>query len=355
MSDFFPNGLPILIGSLPLTDHDKAVDLVLKYSPYIPNWVQLPKNKFEGMISQFLPGMPGYRIEGDKEFIDQSSEDFLSDLTTFYENYLSITSGQKSIEESFPIEKQRLLGLYHLIDRLRQLKNLDEIVAIKGQITGPITFATSVKDKDGRAIFYDEQLKDMAIKHLLMSAMYQAKVLSEFNKKIIIFLDEPALAGFGSTEFLSISRDDVLSAFSEIINGLHEMDVLVGVHVCANTDWSLVIDSGADILNFDAYSYFDKLMLYKENLRDFLENGNYIAWGIVPTEAELIEKESFESLCKIFDAQIKEAAEAFGCTKDKLLSQIFITPSCGCGSLSFELAEKVLDFNLRMYEKYRLS
>ena len=31
---------------------------------------------------------------------------------------------------------------------------------------------------------------------------------------------------------------------------------LVGVHVCANTDWSLVLDSSADIVSFDAYALF---------------------------------------------------------------------------------------------------
>ena len=42
---------------------------------------------------------------------------------------------------------------------------------------------------------------------------------------------------------------------------------MAGVHVCANTDWSLVLDSGADILSFDAYGYFDKLILYRDALQ----------------------------------------------------------------------------------------
>lgn len=353
MNEFTPNGLPMLIGSLPITDHKEAVDLVFKYSPFIPNWVQLPKNRLEGMISQFLPGMPGYKMEGDREFIDSTSEDFLNELTSFYEDFLRVTSGEKLIED-FNIDKNRLSGLYHLVERLKQIDNRDNIVAIKGQITGPITFATAVKDREGRAIFYDEQLRDMAIKHLLLHAMYQAKVLSQFGKKIIIFLDEPALAGFGSSEFISISKEDVFSAFSEIINALHEMDVLVGIHVCANTDWSLITDSSADILNFDAYSYFDKLILYKEKLKKFLEMGKFIAWGIVPTEGEFIEKEELNSLCNRFDSQLEQAAMAFDYTKDDLISKIFITPSCGCGSLNLNLAEKVLKFNYMMYEKYKI-
>ncbi|MBW2200641.1 MAG: hypothetical protein JRF71_07355, partial [Deltaproteobacteria bacterium] len=50
--------LPVLIGSLPLDDHEEAIKLVLKYTPEIPIWVQLPVFKEEGMIAQFLPGFP---------------------------------------------------------------------------------------------------------------------------------------------------------------------------------------------------------------------------------------------------------------------------------------------------------
>lgn len=352
--EFKPKGLPMLIGSLPLEDHKEALDLVFEYSPYIPNWVQLPKNRFEGMISQFLPGMPGYTLEGDREFIDPHSDSFFDQLTLFYEKYLGIIEGSKSLLDDFFVDKDRLAGLFHLVSRLETQSPIDNIVAIKGQITGPITFATSVKDREGRAIFYDEQLRDMAIKHLYLHALYQAKLLQKFNKKIIIFLDEPALAGFGSSEFISIKREEVISAFSEIISGLHEIGVLVGIHVCANTDWSLITDSGADILNFDAYSYFDKLILYKEKLREFFDHGKFLAWGIVPTDGQFIDKEDFSLLCDRFEAQLKEAETALNMSKKDILTNTFITPSCGCGSLSEDLAKKALKFTNMLYEKYKL-
>ena len=55
---FQPNGLSVLIGSLPLAEHDQALKLVLKYTPEIPLWIQLPVHKKEGMIAQFMAGMP---------------------------------------------------------------------------------------------------------------------------------------------------------------------------------------------------------------------------------------------------------------------------------------------------------
>jgi len=38
-----------------------------------------------------------------------------------------------------------------------------DFFAVKGQITGPFTFATSVVDAADRAVFYDDQLRDVAV------------------------------------------------------------------------------------------------------------------------------------------------------------------------------------------------
>ncbi len=352
MKKLQPKGIPLLIGSLPLEDHERALDMVFEYSPFVPSWVQLPKLKYEGMISQFMSSLPGYKLESQREYIDNLSSSFQEELILFYEEYMAVESGDKDIESSrFVLDEQRARGFYHLVERLKNMGDTKNIFAIKGQITGPITFATAVKDSEGRAIFYDLQLRDMAIKHLKLLAAYQAKIFSRFGKPVIIFLDEPALAGFGSSEFISISREDVLSAFTEIISYLHNMDVKVGIHVCANTDWSLVFDSGADILSFDAYSYFDKLLLFKEGLKSFVENEKLIAWGIVPTDGRFIENESFENIYTKFITQLEEGEKVLNLPKEKLIDQIFITPSCGAGSLSESLAEKVLKITKRLYEE----
>ena len=226
-------------------------------------------------------------------------------------------------------------------------------VAVKGQITGPFTFRTAISDQNKKAIIYDEQIKDAAVKLLALKSRWQTRELSQFDCPVVIFIDEPALAGFGSSEFITISRDEIAQSLEEVIAAVHAEGGLAGVHVCANTDWSLVLDSSADIVSFDAYSYFDHFMLYSAKIKEFLDAGKIIAWGMVPTlEADKLDFETTESLIN----QWKEKAgqiEKLGIESDQLISQSLITPSCGAGSLSTEQAVKVLKLTREISQRIR--
>ena len=105
-------------------------------------------------------------------------------------------------------------------------------------------------------------------------------------------------------------------------------------------------------------AFFDKLMLYPDHLRDFIERGGILAWGIVPTlNSDDIEKETTESIVAKWEDQVGEIS-ALGIEKSTILAQTLITPSCGTGSLSIDLTTKVLsltrDISDILREKFRL-
>ena len=340
-ASFTPECRAVLIGSLPLEDHAEALDLVLRHTPAIPLWVQLPRNRQEGMISQFLPGMPGVAGSAGKESIRTDEADFDAALLGFYEEYIAVTEGEQPLAASrFAMAPDTAEGFFAFLERIPHVS--PPPAAVKGQVTGPITLTTAVSDQDGAAIFYDERLRDAAVKLIALRAKWQAGRLAELGCPVIVFLDEPALAGFGTSEFTSISRAEVLACLGEVIDAVHEEGALAGIHVCANTDWSLVLESGIDIVNFDAYSYFDRVVLYADSLRRFVEGGGIVAWGIVPTSrSEDIDAESVDSLFERFEDQLRQAV-AVGIDRDRLLRQSLITPSCGTGAVDRGRAEKVL-------------
>ncbi|UCF91215.1 MAG: hypothetical protein JSW39_23540 [Desulfobacterales bacterium] len=351
-ANFYPQCLPTLIGSLPLHDHEEAAQLVFENTPEIPLWVQLPAYAHEGMVAQFRPGLPGLRTTNGKAFVDAAGINFESEFLQFYEDYLAVTEGRADIAESrFVLSADTAPGFFVLLERLRHLAQPP--TAVKGHITGPITFGTGVKDQDGKSIFYVEQLRDAAVKLLALKAKWQVRQLAQFGRPVIIFFDEPALAGVGSSEFLSISNQDIAHCLAEVMEAVQSEGGLAGIHVCANTDWALVLTSPADIVNFDAYTYFDRFILYADQVREFLASGRILAWGIVPTlKAEEIDRETVDSLVTQWKDKARQV-ERLGIDAAQLFAQSLITPSCGTGALSVEHATKVLRLTKGVSQRLR--
>lgn len=351
--NFKPRALPAWIGSLPLEDHERAVALMWEYSPDIPIWIQLPRLPGEGMIAQFLPGMPGLRQKKGRNFIDTRDPVFEAELLAFFEEAMAISQNGSPLDDSrFALTPDMAPGFFALEESLKARKTRPR--AVKGQVTGPFTFATSVTDQDGRAIFYHDALRDAATACIALKARWQVRRLKACGAPVILFLDEPGLAGFGSSAFISVSRQDVAACLEEVMAAVHAEGGLAGIHVCANAEWPVILDSTADIVSFDAYSYFDTFVLYPKEIAKFLEKGGIIAWGIVPTgDIEAVEKESGESLFRLWTEEVTRLAKAAGVSQEKILDQSLITPSCGTGSLPLAAAEKVVRITKELSDKIR--
>ncbi|MFQ6001253.1 MAG: hypothetical protein ACE5LG_06250, partial [Anaerolineae bacterium] len=197
-------------------------------------------------------------------------------------------------------------------------------------------------DQDRRLSYYDERLRDMIVKSVALKAVWQIRNLKPFCQRVIIFIDEPGLLAFGSSTFTAISRQDVLSDLNQVASAIHAEGALAGVHCEANTDWSILLEAEVEIVDFDAYDHFQVMTLYPEELAAFLEKGGILGWGIVPTlDLKATATETVESLETKFEEQVAEL-ERRGHEREALLSQTLLTPSCGMGTLSEELAERAL-------------
>ncbi len=351
MPQFIPNCLPLLIGSLPLKNHSEATVLIFDFTPQIPLWPQLPVYKEEGMILQFVPGLPGISTANGKTYIDTESESFAAELLAFYEEFLLVSEGQESLDGSrFQLSHEVARGFYTFLAEAE--KRQEQLIGMKGQTTGPITFCTGLVDQAGRAIFYNDDLRDVAVKHLAMKARWQTRKMAEIGGQPIMFFDEPGLAGLGSSAFITITNEDIMTCFHEVFAAVREEKGLTGVHVCANTEWPVLFDSGVDIVSYDAYSYFDKLILYSDHLVNFFARGGILATGIVPTTPEFIEIEEVDSLVEKWFEQSRRL-QAIGINEKTVYRQTLITPSCGTGTVSEVQARKVLALTKGVSEKIR--
>jgi methionine synthase II (cobalamin-independent) len=273
------------------------------------------------MYVQFSEGFPGVVVKGDSIYIDRS-HDLDKPLETLYAAYLENDS------DKYPVSSDYAAGLQHFL----KLKHLAPL-AVKGQVTGPISWGLTVTDGDKRSVIYDDTLADAAAKLLRLKAAWQEKALSQISRNTIIFVDEPYMASFGSA-FVSLSKEKVVSLLEEVFGGISG---LKGVHCCGNTDWSVLLATSTNILSFDAYNYAESLSLYPAEVKEFLAREGTIAWGIVPNDEESLAKESVASL----KDRLEEAIAPFtrnGIRFQQLLEQGLLTPSCGLASRVIEEA-----------------
>lgn len=325
-------GIATGIGSLPHADAKSAVDLILRSCPQIPFWPQLPKlNSREGMVAQFSEGLPCIKVSDKGISLARSEEE----LERFYENI--INPDNKS--DNFKISEHFASGLYEFKRRLASLDR-ENILYLKGHITGPFTFAASIKDEAGKVLLHDPVFMQAIIKGLGAKALWQIDFFREFQKKMIIFIDEPYLGCFGSA-YTPINREDVVRGLVELTDGFKSPDTLIGVHCCGNTDWSIFTDVPAiGMINFDAFNYLEKFVLYSDSLKGFLKKGGIICWGIVPTQ-EFTGKENPELLVRQLTQGIQFLVKK-GLDRELLLNQLIVTPSCGLGTLETKKAEGIL-------------
>lgn len=351
MSQLFPECRPLLIGSLPLADHSEATDLIFEYTPEFPIWPQLPMYKEEGMIQQYLEGFPAIDDCDGKLFVDGNSPEFDAEVLSFYEEYLMISEGGAPLDGSrFTLSEKCAKGFFTFLEAAGRQSG--KFISLKGQTTGPVTFCMGLVDQDNRDIYYDDQLRDIGIKLLGLKARWQTQEMAKAGGTPIMFFDEPGLAGMGTSAYITITQEEIVQCLSEVFSGVKEEGGLTGVHVCANTEWPVLFDAGVDIISYDAYSYFDKLVLYANQLVDFFKNGGLLATGIVPTTPEHIEIETVENLVEKWFTQTKQLVE-LGVPEEAVFKQTFITPSCGTGTVSFDQAKRVLELTKEVSEKIR--
>jgi methionine synthase II (cobalamin-independent) len=348
-----PNGLPTLIGSLPAASHKEALDWILEATPQIPLWPQLPAIPQERMLNQFIEGIPGIIEAEENTYFDITTDIFNEAQLSFYEDYLLVLEdSEKLLTSRFKTSTERAAGLYLLAEKANEIGG--QLSAVKGQVTGPFTMLTGIFDTHKKLGYYDPTFRDLVVKGIAIKAAWQVAYLKEaFNVPVLLFIDEPALAGLGSSSFISVSVDDISQDLAEVTEAIHLSGGFAGVHVCANTDWKILLTSDIDILSFDAYSFFDKFITCKSLIHDFLERGSLIAWGIIPTaEPEHVEKETCDSLVSRWEEQADLLSVGKWDT-NSLLKQTIITPSCGTGSLSPELAKKVLRLTKEVSQELR--
>jgi len=336
------------VGSLPHRDVSAALRLVKENLPRGPHWPQLPNIGSDGgFIRQYLSFLIDLNIialkKGETPFFSNGDEVWPEKEQGFYELYLEMQESEEKesrVLDLFAFPHHEAKGFYSFLEEDWSTAAGEKPDFVKGHITGPLSLGLQVTSADGKAAFYPDNLRDILVKNLVLHGRSQVRALKKTGAPVVIFIDEPALLAYGQSMYASLAAGDIMASLEEIILALREEGAIVGVHCCAGIDWSLLFNLPLDIVSFDAYSYFDSLLVYAEDADSFLKRGGILAWGLVPTAGAAIDTEEISSLEKRFEEGIERLVKK-GLSPQRLRKQYMLTPSCGTATLTIEQAEKV--------------
>ncbi len=327
---FFPSCTTTSVGSLPHRNPIAAAKLILEYCPKVPAWPQLPNLGFrQSMYVQFAYDFSGVVLDEEKErlFLDigRIQPDELQGLNN---------KAKDQDENDFKYEREYFAGFYEMLDLAKESKGIQ---ILKGQITGPLSLGLKLTDQKNQAIIYDETLFDLLVEFLQLKATWQQKALSEIVPQTLVVFDEPYMTMFGSA-FLNLHETRIIDMIQRVTE---RVPGLVGLHCCGNTDWGVMMETGVDVISLDAFNAGEVLALYPDRVKEFLDGGGMIAWGIVPSIPDDFTTETKEDLLdrlqKAMGLLMKQGIEL-----DTLLRQSFVSPSCGLGGMQEGMAEEAL-------------
>lgn len=331
------NFMTTLIGSFPHQEPDQIIEKILA-SADIPAWPQLPRRDFrESIYIQYSASLPCTVLDpqAEKVSFDTSGDTSLA-LERFYEAYLAEDL------EAFALQPGYGSGFYAMLEALSGTPGQ----WCKGHVMGPISFGLTVTDQNLRASLYDEQLADVIVKNMAMQARWQVRQLKAVRPNVVLFVDEPYMASFGSA-FIAVNRDQAISYMDEVFEAIHAEGGLAGVHCCGNTDWSVLMDTRVDILNLDAQSFIENLSLYPAALRRFLDRGGIVAWGILPNDSRALEatpQSIATNLIQGLKLVVRRAeTQNVAISLSEFAPCSLLTPACGLGSTNETVAARVLE------------
>jgi hypothetical protein len=275
----------------------------------IPFWPQLPRVSFrEDMYVQAMENFPGVVIDEENRRIYVDGGRFMDDLPSYLENEASPAPFRLSPD--FSIVYRRFLSL-----------DLSSYKAVRGQMISPVSLGLKITDENGRPIAYNDDMRELLFSFIQKKVNVQRMELAEKNPNAFVWLDDPGL----QFVFSAMCGYDGVKAKSELTDFFNGVEGPRGLHLCGNPDWDFLFSLPLEIISFNAYAFGDVVATY-ESVKRFIEKGNIISWGIVPTLAEEFTGEDVESITVRLSAMWRSLEEK-GVPREVVLRNSLIAPA----------------------------
>jgi hypothetical protein len=311
------------MGIMPHRDVDQALKLALSLD--IPFWPQLPNvSLYEDMYVQTSEHFPGIAINFEKGRLVFKTARFEEDLNDYFT--------KMEHPETYALTQE-----YSRVFKRFLSKNLKGYKAIRGQITGPVSFGFKVLDENLKPIIYNEEVKTILFDFIQKKVNLQYQELKKKNPNAFVWVDEPGLGYV----FSGLSGYNDQQAKKDYYNFIQGLEGPKGLHLCADVNLPYLLELGIEILSFDAFQIGFMPKEYAWSVAEFIKRGGVISWGIVPTESSALSIQTPEKLASVLSNYWKVISDNTGLVLRQIAEQALIAPArCCLVDVSMEASEK---------------
>jgi hypothetical protein len=297
---------------MPHKDVTKALGLALSLD--IPFWPQLPKvSLYEDMYVQASQNFPGIVTNLDTGRLSFDTIKFEEELTEYF--------SKMDLPETFALTKE-YSAVYHQF----LARKLENYKAIRGQVTGPVSFGFKVLDEKLKPIIYNDEARGILFDFIQKKVNLQYHELKKRNSHTFVWLDEPGL-GYVFSALSGYNDEQAKKDYHDFLCGLESPK---GLHLCADVNLPYLLELGVDILSFDAYQIEFMPKEYAKNVAQFIQNGGIISWGIVPTESTILALHTPNTLTKLLLGYWEIISHSTGLPSRQIAQQALIAPARCC-------------------------
>jgi hypothetical protein len=300
------------MGIMPHRDVERALELALSLD--IPFWPQLPKvSLYEDMYVQASQNFPGIAIDFDKERLSFDTARFEQELDEYFV--------KRDVSEAFALTAEYSAVFHKFLS-----KELQGYKAIRGQVTGPVSFGFKVLDENLKPIIYNDEARTILFDFIQKKSNTQYRELKERNPNAFVWLDEPGL-GYVFSGLSGYNEQQAKEDYHNFVAGLEGPKAL---HLCAEVNLPYLLELGVEILSFDAYQIGFMPKEYAGNVAEFIKKGGIISWGIIPTESTVLAAQTPEKLAATLSSYWEVVSQSAGLSLSQIAIQALVAPARCC-------------------------
>ena len=329
--------LTTAIGSLPHHNIDAA--LAFSFQMGIPFLPQIPiRNPWEYMIAQALEGLPGLQAMPDGSVqldinVWNGRHRSLDEKLLVAFDHSDQHFAFEPFEPSAPTSSSWQPFIWELEERKTPVAKI--------QLVGPLTAQWALQVKDGTSLEKYPEVATQIYRLVLARALAMGRRLQSLDVQPILFLDEPAFFGFNGKNPRHLVA---LAELKLMIQTLKKNQIQVGLHCCSDTDWSIVLPLGLDILSIDVDLSLASLLSHEAAVEKFLGAGGRLSLGVIPTPKTpgSLQAMRARDLLGSLRSQLSALLPGNASLQKKILATAIYTPACGLAFHSIPDAEAVL-------------